>query len=99
MSVHPTTLKTYASRVALHSNPTAKKILETMERKQSNLCVSVDVTKAEDALEVVRRVGKSVCMVKVSSSSAPNVNLRVHICCTIIKNLPVPAACSRARPA
>lgn len=71
MSVHPTTLKTYASRVALHSNPTAKRILETMERKQSNLCVSVDVTKAEDALEVVRRVGQSVCMVKVCFDVIP----------------------------
>ena len=61
-----TVSKTYASRVELHTNPTAKKILETMERKKSNLCVSVDVTKAEEALEVIRRVGQSVCMVKVS---------------------------------
>lgn len=69
MSVHPTTLKTYGSRAALHPNPTAKRILETMERKQTNLCVSVDVTTAADALEVVRRVGQSVCMVKVRPPS------------------------------
>lgn len=42
-----------------------------MERKQSNLCVSVDVTQAEDALEVVRRVGQSVCMVKVCFDVIP----------------------------
>jgi hypothetical protein len=38
-----------------------------MERKRSNLAVSVDVTTAAEVLEVVRRVGKSVCMVKVSA--------------------------------
>ena len=65
MSVHPTTLKTYASRASLHPNPTAKRTLETVERKKSNLCVSVDMTTAAEALEVVRRVGASVCMVKV----------------------------------
>lgn len=36
-----------------------------MDRKRTNLCVSVDVTKAAEVLEVVRRVGASVCMVKV----------------------------------
>lgn len=30
-----------------------------------NLCVSVDVIKVVEVLEVVRRVGVSVCMVKV----------------------------------
>lgn len=38
-----------------------------MDRKRTNLCVSVDVTKAAEVLEVVRRVGASVCMVKVRS--------------------------------
>ncbi|ORY34569.1 putative orotidine-5'-phosphate decarboxylase [Naematelia encephala] len=64
MSVHPTTLKTYASRISQHPNPTAKRVLEIMERKKSNLCVSVDVTTADEVLEVIRRVGASVCMVK-----------------------------------
>lgn len=62
------TTQTYAQRAAKHVNPTAKRLLAIMERKQSNLCVSVDVTTAQEALEVVRRVGKSVCMVKVRYS-------------------------------
>lgn len=62
---HPTTLQTYGSRAERHRNPTAKRLLELMERKKTNLCVSVDVTTCEEALEVVRRVGQSVCMVKV----------------------------------
>lgn len=61
---HPTTLQTYGSRAERHRNPTAKRLLELMERKKTNLCVSVDVTTCEEALEVVRRVGQSVCMVK-----------------------------------
>ncbi|KGB78874.2 orotidine 5'-phosphate decarboxylase [Cryptococcus deuterogattii R265] len=35
-----------------------------MDRKRTNLCVSVDVTKADEVLEIVRMVGASVCMVK-----------------------------------
>jgi orotidine-5'-phosphate decarboxylase len=58
--------KTYASRVASFANPAAKLLLETMERKKTNLCVSVDVTKKADLLQVVESVGADVCMVKVS---------------------------------
>ena len=58
--------QTYAARIPAFANPAAKKLLETMERKQSNLCVSVDVTKKDDLLQVVRTVAKDVCMVKVS---------------------------------
>ncbi|WWC92644.1 orotidine 5'-phosphate decarboxylase [Kwoniella dendrophila CBS 6074] len=64
MSAHPTTLLPYSERIKLHTNPTAKKILEIMDRKKTNLAVSVDVNTASEALEVIRRVGSSVCMVK-----------------------------------
>jgi len=79
MSPHPTTLKTYAERIEAHSNATAKKILQTIDRKKSNLCVSVDVTKAADALEVVRRVGASVCMVKVRRRRAGRTGKRCAV--------------------
>lgn len=65
MAPHPTTLKTYGARAAAHPNPTARRLLEIMDRKKTNLCVSVDVTKSADVLEVVRRVAPAVCMVKV----------------------------------
>ncbi|WWC66039.1 orotidine 5'-phosphate decarboxylase [Kwoniella dejecticola CBS 10117] len=64
MSPHPTTLIPYAERIKAHTNPTAIKILQIMDRKKTNLAVSVDVSTAAEALEVVRRVGASVCMVK-----------------------------------
>lgn len=63
---HPTTLKTYASRITLHTNPTARRILTIMDRKRTNLCVSVDVTRADEVLGIVKMVGASVCMVKVN---------------------------------
>lgn len=63
--------QTYTERIPHHSNPTARSLLELMERKKTNLCVSVDVTTAAEALEVVRRVGASVCMVKVRESLMP----------------------------
>lgn len=55
----------YTDRIPFHSNVAAKQLLALMDKKQTNLCVSVDVTKSADVLEVVRRVGKSCCMVKV----------------------------------
>ena len=59
------TLKTYGARAVLHPNPTAKRLLEIMERKKTNLCVSIDVTTTKEVLEIVRRVGSSICMIKV----------------------------------
>ncbi|CAO1612996.1 unnamed protein product [Sympodiomycopsis kandeliae] len=56
--------KSYSDRVASFSNPAAKQLLETMERKKTNLCVSVDVTKKADLLRVVDSVGPDVCLVK-----------------------------------
>lgn len=54
----------YTDRIPFHSNAAAKQLLALMDKKQTNLCVSVDVTKSDELLEVVRRVGKSCCMVK-----------------------------------
>lgn len=58
----------YTARIPYHSNAAAVKLLELMDRKKTNLCVSVDVTKGKDMLEVVRRVGKSCCMIKASTA-------------------------------
>jgi len=59
--------QSYSSRIANFSkNEAAKALLETMERKQTNLCVSVDVTKKQDLLDVVKAVSSVVAMVKVS---------------------------------
>lgn len=74
---HPTTLKTYAARASLHPNPTARRLLEIMHRKQTNLCVSVDVTTVAEVLEIVKSVGGEVCMVKVG----PGISRQADIFC------------------
>ncbi|KAJ4481684.1 orotidine-5'-monophosphate decarboxylase [Lentinula edodes] len=56
--------QTYGQRIQNHTNPAAKLLLETMERKKSNLAVSVDVTKSKDFLAIIDAVGPFVCLVK-----------------------------------
>jgi len=57
---------TYSQRAARHKNPAAKLLLETIERKTSNLAVSVDVTKTDDFLAIIDAVGPLVCLIKVN---------------------------------
>ncbi|KZT62905.1 orotidine-5'-phosphate decarboxylase [Calocera cornea HHB12733] len=57
-------LQSYESRLANYNNPAARALLECIARKQSNLCVSVDVSTKAKVLEVVDAVGPSVCLIK-----------------------------------
>jgi len=59
-------LNSYADRAKIHKNPAAKLLLETIEKKQSNLCVSVDVTSSEDFLSIIDVVGPYVSLIKAS---------------------------------
>ena len=61
----PVAQQTYAQRAANYPNPAAKALLETIERKRTNLCVSVDVTKQTDFLRIIDTVGPYICLVKV----------------------------------
>lgn len=54
----------YGERAAKHENAAAKLLLETMERKKSNLAVSVDLTSTSDFLRVIDTVGPYACMIK-----------------------------------
>ncbi|KAG6911194.1 dihydroorotate dehydrogenase [Tephrocybe rancida] len=53
----PPRQQTYAQRALKQTNPAAKSLLETIERKNSNLAVSVDVTKTKDFLAIIDVVG------------------------------------------
>ena len=68
--------QTYEERAEKHTNACAKSLLETIARKQSNLCVSVDVTTKEDFLAVVDAVGPFVALIKVRRSYFPAVSAR-----------------------
>lgn len=55
----------YADRAKLPTvHPVASKLLKIMVQKQSNLCVSADVTSSEELLQVADSLGPSVCMLK-----------------------------------
>ena len=56
--------QTYVQRSAKHKNPAAKALLETMARKSTNLCLSIDVTKKESLLRITDAVGPSICLLK-----------------------------------
>lgn len=55
----------YEARAQLpHIHPTASQLLKLMEEKQSNLCVSADVTDAKELLEVAEALGPQICLLK-----------------------------------
>ncbi|KAL7752510.1 orotidine 5'-phosphate decarboxylase [Sorochytrium milnesiophthora] len=55
---------TYASRASSFSNPVAVALLRLMEEKQTNLCVSADLTSADAILKLANDVGPYICMLK-----------------------------------
>lgn len=57
--------RSYGERASKFTNPTAKLILDIMERKKTNLGVSVDVTKTHDLLAIIDVVSPYVCLIKV----------------------------------
>ncbi|XP_040912330.1 uridine 5'-monophosphate synthase [Toxotes jaculatrix] len=55
----------YADRAKLPNvHPLSSKLLNIMEEKQSNLCVSADVTSTEELLQLADSLGPKICMLK-----------------------------------
>ncbi|KAK2839565.1 hypothetical protein Q5P01_013305 [Channa striata] len=55
----------YSDRAKLPNiHPLASKLLKVMEEKQSNLCVSADVTSSEELLQLADSLGPKICMLK-----------------------------------
>ena len=61
---------TYGQRAHHFTNPAAKQLLNTMERKRSNLCVSVDVPTKQGFLQVIDTVGPYVALIKVNKDTS-----------------------------
>ena len=55
---------TYGDRAILCTNTVAKVAFQLIEEKQTNLCLSVDLTKAADILRLVDEVGSEICILK-----------------------------------
>ncbi|KAI4887467.1 hypothetical protein NFI96_014790, partial [Prochilodus magdalenae] len=55
----------YGGRAALPgTHPVASRLFQLMEQKSSNLCVSADVTRAEELLEIADTLGPLMCVLK-----------------------------------
>ena len=65
---------TYFQRAKLIINPTAKKLFELMNKKQTNLCLAADLTDWDQLVSLVEKIGPEICV------------LKTHI--DIISNLP-----------
>lgn len=55
---------TYEERIPLAANPMARKCLEIMARKKTNLSVAADVATAEEMLAIAEKVGPHICVFK-----------------------------------
>lgn len=62
------TKSSYEERCNQHPIKVAKELLSIIVKKQSNLCVSVDVTTKSSLLRIVNAVGPHCCCIKVSST-------------------------------
>lgn len=54
----------FTQRAQLSQHPFTQRVFQTMQRKQSNLCLSADVTTAQALLDLADEVGPMICMLK-----------------------------------
>ncbi|HLC63913.1 MAG TPA: orotidine-5'-phosphate decarboxylase [Patescibacteria group bacterium] len=54
----------YKKRVELTSNPTAKRLLELMDEKQTNLAIAADLTDWNEVIGLIEKVGSKICLLK-----------------------------------
>lgn len=54
----------YLSRMDYAASPVAKKLIQIMVAKESNLCVAADLTKVNEILDLASLVGPHICILK-----------------------------------
>lgn len=61
----PTRLSmSFGDRAKVAKSEMSRALLEIMDRKESNLCLAADITKADDILNLVESVGPYICLLK-----------------------------------
>ncbi len=64
LHVPPNVRVAYEKRIDSFSNPTARKLLEIIVRKQTNMCVAADVTSCKELISLIHQIGNHICMLK-----------------------------------
>lgn len=57
-------MQTYQQRAEQCQHPLAKRLLQLMHRKQTNLSLSADVTTKAELLKLVHQIGPEICVLK-----------------------------------
>lgn len=84
------TERTYGARAQVHPSKIASELLQLIERKSTNLCVSVDVTTKKSLLRIVEAAGPYCCCIKVRlvlSIYVEVVPLLIHVFCTLDRRI------------
>ena len=58
-------MPTYKERADLCTNPTAKKLLNLMEEKKTNLAVAFDIASGKQLLDLLDKIGSEICVAKM----------------------------------
>lgn len=56
--------RSFQERSTVALNPTGAKLLALMEKKQTNLCLSADVTSCQELLKIASDLGEEICLLK-----------------------------------